>query len=589
VDRLSLPGAEAPHENSDRASAWSTMRTLIRGHERYIGGMAVTAVFSGVAEAGILAAIAQVAAMLFTGEESVHLSLGVLSLDPTIGGLLGLAAALAAARIGLQAVGAYLQAKLASDAQANLRNNLFAAFTRTSWGIQANDREGHLQEVLTSQAMQSTGGALQLASLLSSLITFVVLVISAMLLNVAAAAIVVVVAFAIFAMLRPLSSLGRRSSKDLSRAQMTFAGGVGEAVRMSEETHVFGVGEVQRAQVSRLIDASRRLLLRAQFIGRFVPVLFQSLIYLTVIAGLAALHATGGGNVASLGAVVLIMVRAGSYGQQVQGSYQAMLQSLPFIERLLRATSRYEAGRTTFSDRPLPAIERISVSDVSYSYKSDRPVLTEIEFETERGETIGIVGPSGAGKSTLVQLLLRLRDPDRGTYAINGVPAQRFAPADWHRQVAYVPQEPQLLHASVTDNIRYFREIDDEMVERAARLARIDEDIAQWSNGYETIIGPRADSISGGQRQRICLARALAAAPEMLVLDEPTSALDPRSERLIQESLGEVTRELTLFVVTHRMTMLAVCDRVLVLVDGRVDDFGNTHVLRQTNEYLSAA
>jgi ABC-type multidrug transport system fused ATPase/permease subunit len=189
----------------------------------------------------------------------------------------------------------------------------------------------------------------------------------------------------------------------------------------------------------------------------------------------------------------------------------------------------------------------------------------------------------------MVQLLLRLRERDRGTYSVNGVPARRFAADDWRRRVAYVPQEPRLLHASVADNIRYFRDIDRAAIERAAKLARIDEEIAGWGKGYETVIGPRADSISGGQKQRICLARALAAAPEMLVLDEPTSALDPRSESLIQESLAEISRDLTLFVVTHRMTMLAVCDSVLVLVDGRVDGFGRTHVLRETNEYLSAA
>ena len=141
-------------------------------------------------------------------------------------------------------------------------------------------------------------------------------------------------------------------------------------------------------------------------------------------------------------------------------------------------------------------------------------MLSEISFTVQAGEAIGIVGPSGAGKSTLVQLLLRLREPGRGSLSGQRRPTSAsIRREDWHRLVAYVPQEPRLLHASVADNIRFFRDIDDEAVERAARLARIHEDIIGWADGYETIVGPRADAVSGGQQQRICLARALAARP----------------------------------------------------------------------------
>jgi ABC-type multidrug transport system fused ATPase/permease subunit len=179
--------------------------------------------------------------------------------------------------------------------------------------------------------------------------------------------------------------------------------------------------------------------------------------------------------------------------------------------------------------------------------------------------------------------------PDAGHYLVNGVPAAEFDRADWHRLVAYVPQQPRLLHASVADNIRYFRDIDDEAVERAACLARIHEDVLGWSQGYETIVGPRMDAVSGGQQQRICLARALAARPQMLVLDEPTSALDPHSETLIQESLSSLRHELTLFIVAHRMSTLDICDRVMVVVDGALTAFDTTERLAQSNQYYRSA
>jgi ABC-type multidrug transport system fused ATPase/permease subunit len=152
-----------------------------------------------------------------------------------------------------------------------------------------------------------------------------------------------------------------------------------------------------------------------------------------------------------------------------------------------------------------------------------------------------------------------------------------------------VPQEPRLLHASVAENIRYFRDIGDEDVQRAAKLARIHDDVMRWQRGYETIVGPRADAVSGGQKQRICLARALAARPEMLVLDEPTSALDPHSETLIQESLSALADELTLFIIAHRMSTLDTCDRVMVIMDGRLVAFDTKELLQEQNHYYRSA
>ncbi len=566
----------------------TAVRSLVSGHGGPVVGLAVTAFLSGLAEAGVLAVVAEVGTALVYGSDHVKVGLGPLNLRPGVTEMLVLAAVLSLARIGLLGINAHLQARLATDVQTSLRDRLFGAFTRASWSLQSSELEGHLQEMLSSQILQSTAGALQFAALLSALITFAVLVLSAMLLNFVVALAVVIVAIALFGLLRPMSAYGRRSAKDLSASQLAFANGVVEASRMAEETHVFGVAGAQRDRVAALTSRAGELFYQTQFVNRLVPTLFQSLVYLTVVAGLAILYASGSSDVASLGAVILIMVRAGTYGQQVQSCYQTILQALPFVERLQNEIARYEHEAVPSPVTPLPQISTIRFDDVHFTYRPAEPVLAGISFEARRGDSIGIVGPSGSGKSTLIQILLRLRAPTAGSYTINDEPAAEFSPLDWHRQVAYVPQKPQLLHATVAENIRYFRDIDDAMVRRAAELARIDADIQGWANGYDTLIGPRADSISGGQQQRICLARALAAAPEMLVLDEPTSALDPRSEALIRESLGAVAAEMTLFVVTHRPSLLDICDLVVVIVDGRIEESGRTEELRQANRYFSA-
>ena len=572
-----------------RSSARARLSLLLGDRRGAVAALAGSSVLSGFAEAGMLVLLTQIAAAIATGARRVHTHMGPLRLDTTVGELLLAALALTTFRLVLQVPLSILPARIGAEVQARLRRDLLHAFTRASWSVQSSDREGHLQETMTSQVIQATGGAVQATTLLTSLITFVVLLISAIVLNLIAAGIVLTVAIALFGLLRPLSALGARRARSLSQAQMEYAGGIGEAIRVAEDTQVFGAAGAQRERIGRQIEAARVLFFRTWVIGRLVPNLYQSLIYLLIVVGLGGLYLAGAGHAASLGAVVLLLVRAGNNGQQAQTSYQGLRQSLPFIERLQAAEERYAQSAPLDGGALLPRIESLAFERVSFAYRAERPVLSEISFEVAGGEAIGIVGPSGAGKSTLVQILLRLRAQDGGRYLVNGVPAEQFARSEWNRRVAYVAQEPRLVHATVAENIRYFRDLSRDDVERAGRLARIHDEVISWPQGYETIVGPRADAVSGGQQQRICLARALAARPEVLVLDEPTSALDPTSERLIQESLSALKHELTLFIVAHRLSTLDICDRVMVILDGRLAGFDTTAFLQTHSPYYRTA
>ena len=578
-----------PESSEGSASTWERLRPLLGGRRRAVVTLAIFSILSGFAEAAVLAVVAQVAASLVTGSDGVSASIGPIAVDTSIGNLLLVASALAVVRLALQIPISVLPARIAADVQANLRRGLFGAFTRASWAEQSRDLEGHLQEMMTSQVVQATQGALQVNILITAVFTFVVLIISALLLNALAAVLVLVAAVALFAGLKPLTALGHRRARSLSQAQMNFAGGVGEAVRLAEETQVFGVGGPQRERIDSLVGDAQDLFYRTQSVGRLVPNLYQSFIFLIIVLGLAALHLADVGRVASLGAVVLLLVRAGTYGQQLQTAWQQVRQALPFVERLQNAERAYLESTPVSLDRPFERFDSLSFQSVTYSYQRSRPVLTGIDFEVNAGEAVGIIGPSGAGKSTLVQLLLQLRKPDGGRYLINGHPVAQYDREDWHRQVSYVPQQPRLIHATVAQNIAYFRPLGMAEVERAARLARIDGDVRGWAQGYETVVGPRADAVSGGQQQRICLARGLAANPRILVLDEPTSALDPNSEALLQESLRSLAGEVTLFIVAHRMTTLDICDRVMVVTNGRIEAFDNpTALLGQSSYYRSA-
>ncbi|HYM55582.1 MAG TPA: ABC transporter ATP-binding protein [Solirubrobacteraceae bacterium] len=578
-----------PWGESKKASTRELVSVLIGDRRGTVAWLAFCSIIAGITEAGFLAILLEIAVTLVNKSKQVSQHMGILHLHASTDTLVLIAFVLVISRIALQVPLAVLPARIASNVQGGLRKELFHSFTVASWGMQSREREGHMQETMTGQVASATGGALQATGLITSMFSFLVLLLAAFALNAVAAAIVLVTATLLFAALRPLNQAGVRRARALSRTQMEYAGGIAQANRLAEETRVFGVAGAQREQVNQLIDNARMAFYRTQLMGRLAPSVYQSAISLMLVVGLAILASVGTGHVVSLGAVILLLYRAGSSGQSVQGSWQNLRQCVPFIERLKETKRRYEASSPPEGELALQSIGSLAFEDVSFAYTPGRPVLSNISFEVAGGETVGVIGPSGAGKSTLIQILLRLRQPDEGRYLVNGVPAEEYTFADWHRRVAYVPQEPRLTHATVAENIRFHRDLDDEAIERAGRLARIHDDIMGWPKGYETIVGPRADAVSGGQQQRICLARALAGRPEVLVLDEPTSALDPQSEALIQESLTGLREELTLFIIAHRMSTLDICRRVMVILDGRLVAFDTTDLLREQNAYYRSA
>jgi ABC-type multidrug transport system fused ATPase/permease subunit len=572
-----------------RRSRRVLVRFLLGERRSSVVALAAGSVLAALSEAGILAITAQVATGLVDGGNRARVRLGPIHLNTTLTALLIVALGLCVLRLVLQIVISYYPAVIAGDVQAAMRSELYAAFTQASWGLQSQDREGHLQELMTNQISQASAGALHAGLMLISAFTFAVLAVSALVLDPAASLVVMVASIGLFFALRPLNRLTSTYARQLSASQLAYAGAVGEANTVAEETQVFGIAATQRSRIGAFIAAARAPYVRTQLLSRLGPSVYQSMIYVTLVAGLMALHLAGVHGFASLGAVVLLLVRAGSYGQLTQSSYVIVRQALPFVERVQDAIDRYEGSRPARGDGELDRLTRLTFQDVGYAYRADQSVLSDLSFEIDGGETVGIVGPSGAGKSTIVQILLGLRAPRQGAYMINGAPLADYSSASWTRQVAYVPQQPRLVYATVADNVRFFRELDDEAVERACRLARIHEEIVSWPHGYETIVGPRAEAVSGGQQQRICLARALATHPSLLILDEPTSALDPHSELLIQESLQALKQGLTLIIVAHRMSTLSICDRIMVLLDGRLDAFDTLESLRRSNQYYRFA
>jgi ATP-binding cassette, subfamily B, bacterial len=214
---------------------------------------------------------------------------------------------------------------------------------------------------------------------------------------------------------------------------------------------------------------------------------------------------------------------------------------------------------------------------VTFVYPSTKQlVLKNISLDVTAGEMISIVGPSGAGKSTLLNLIIGVLHPTQGRILLDGQDLNRIDLRTYRRLIAVVPQETILFYGTVKENILYgMEDINEEQVRQAIKDANVDEFIEQLPEGINTLIGENGAKLSGGQRQRIALARALVRNPRILILDEATSALDLVSDALIQDSIEKLRGNRTIFVVSHRISTLRYCDRLIVLDRGRIIEIGS--------------
>ena len=224
----------------------------------------------------------------------------------------------------------------------------------------------------------------------------------------------------------------------------------------------------------------------------------------------------------------------------------------------------------------LPAVRgELVLDDVTVSFDRGAPVLERVTLHVPAGACLAIVGPSGGGKSTIADLALRFLDPDAGTVRLDGRDLRTLRLRDLRAHVGLVEQEPAVFHASIADNIRYARpEATDDEVRAAAGRAGLARFVATLPDGYGTVVGERGAALSAGERQRLAVARALLAAPSVLVLDEPTAALDPESEQQVAAGFEAVMRGRTTILITHRAALARRADRVAVLDGARVVEQG---------------
>ncbi|RIW28783.1 ATP-binding cassette domain-containing protein [Bacillus salacetis] len=214
----------------------------------------------------------------------------------------------------------------------------------------------------------------------------------------------------------------------------------------------------------------------------------------------------------------------------------------------------------------------------------DEPVLRNIHFTLKRGETLGVVGKTGSGKTTLLKVLLREFEGYEGEVLFGGRPIKNYKLEKLRESLGYVPQDHFLFSAAISENIAFTNPMADKgTIEKAASLAHIHQDIEQFTEGYQTVVGERGVSLSGGQKQRISIARALMMEPEVLILDDSLSAVDAKTEESILKALKENREDKTTIITAHRLSAIQHASLILVLDNGEITEKG-THEELMRNE-----
>jgi len=230
----------------------------------------------------------------------------------------------------------------------------------------------------------------------------------------------------------------------------------------------------------------------------------------------------------------------------------------------------------------------VKFENVDFSYKSEEPLITNMNIDVKRGHTIAIVGPTGAGKTTLVNLLMRFYEIDAGKITVDGVDIRDIKRGELRNMFGMVLQDTWLFNGTIMKNIAYGKEgATDEEVMKAARAAHAHHFIKTLPDGYNTILNEEASNISQGQKQLLTIARAILANPTIMILDEATSSVDSRTEVYIQRAMTELMQNRTSFVIAHRLSTIRDAELILVMNKGSIIEMGNHNELLAQNGFYA--
>lgn len=515
-------------------------------------------------------------------EEILHSLLSWMGIADSMPGILAFIAAVFIAKGGLSfAQGGYtgyLQSQLIRE----LKIGLFDAYSEMDYRYYVENNTGHFINVINEQVNRFFLSFQSFVGLLTKIVTTVSYFAFAFAIAWWFASMALAIGLVFLGLFKYLNVYVRNISRLRSREMSTLNKFLVQALQAFKYV-------VSTAQTGHLRDgivgSVNRLtgyILRQQVARAFTTSLKEPLSVL-LVTGLIAIQVTVFSEpIAPIFVALLLFHRGTQAIIAVQSSWQRTMDRIGSVEMVHEEFKVVTAQKEKDGLRHLSSLqEGITFENVSFAYEEKAgDVLHDLNLTIPANTTIALVGESGAGKSTLVDMLTLLLPPRDGTIRIDGIPHTEVNRESWRSQIGYVSQETVVFDDTIANNICLWRgEIEEDAdlrnrVHNAAKRAYADHFIRQMPDGYQTVIGDKGVRLSGGQRQRLFVARELFKRPNLLLLDEATSALDTESERYIQQSIDELKGEMTVVIISHRLSTIRNVDYVYVLDSGEIVEQG---------------